>query len=687
MNSESSGNESSSQEYPADPTTLEEARRLLREEREARQMAEHRAARAEAMLAAIPDFLILMDEDKRHVFVNRDPSEPFGYSAAALIGKTWRDLSFMPEEEGQKFEQAFKEVLATNEPVEYDTAAPAPKSEDARHFRLVLRPVYPDGDDRPYVMSQAHDVTHEQQLSTMLQEAQRFLTRVHQALPDLIYVYDFEKGRNIYANHKVTEQLGYTEEELQQVEGNLLETILHPEDFPRYLEYRKRYDSGSDEDIFQFNYRLVHKDGSFLWVHSREVIFERTPDGKPTQVLGIAQNITERREVERELQLANERYEDLVSNIPAMVYRVDRSTHPPSFLYVSPRVREMNGVEPEKALADANTIFDTVHPDDIDDLYEKLRVSTENETPFSWDGRLIVHNKVRWVHLHSVPRRLPDGRIVYDGIEIDITERKQLETALVEQERLKANLEKERDLNELKSRMMERISHEFRTPLAVIQTSADLLNRYRDRLDETQRQRQFHKIRMEIAHIIRMLDSIQFVIRKHETSKFDPDVVACDLVELVRGVVNESRQTVGAHHQIKVSLSTDPLRVYVDSSMFRLLLTQLINNSVKFSAPGSTINVELAWQGGVVVLTVRDEGIGILPSEKSRVFDAFFRGSNLEEISGIGLGLNIARQIVGRLKGTIEIESELNIGTTVTVMLPLTQEGGNIAPPKGTRQR
>jgi PAS domain S-box-containing protein len=657
-----------SQDRP-DPTTLDEAIELLKQEREARERADGRAALMEAILRALPSVVMLQDDENRNLFVNQALAAPLHLEEEQLLGHAWRDIPEIPVETGVEFDRAFAEAARSGEPVQYDLPVPSPDGDFI--YRATVIPMRVDGDPSTYYLNVGQDITQQRLLEQKLKESQRFQTRIMQALPDLIYVFDFTTMQNVYANRTLVDHLGYDHDEIRTVGDNLLEVLLPPEDYQRWLVYSEQYATASDHDVLEFEYRAHRKDGEWCWLYSQEVIFERDEQGRATQVLGIAQDVTKRRTIELELQAAKERYDDLVANIPAMVYRIDHTEHPSRFLYVSPRVREINGVEPDAVLADSSKLFGQIHPDDIRDMLRKLRVSTQANTPFSWDGRLNVDGETKWVHLHSVPHQLPNGQIVYDGIELDITERKKLESMLVEHERLQAALEKERDLNDLKTRMMERISHEFRTPLSVIQTSADLLDRYHSRLDEDKLERQFYKIRSEINHVTQMLDSIQFVLRDHEPGGLAPDVAAFDMVALVRGAVNQARLNDSEHHTFDLKLPTTPMYVSTDSQLLRLLLSQLLENAVKFSQPGTTVRVTLEWQANLALLTVADQGRGILPAERARVFDAFFRGSNLDEISGIGLGLNIARQIVQRLSGDVDLESEIGIGTTVTVRLPL----------------
>ena len=241
-------------------------------------------------------------------------------------------------------------------------------------------------------------------------------------------------------------------------------------------------------------------------------------------------------------------------------------------------------------------------------------------------------------------------------------------------EELEASLERERDLNKLKTRFLSIASHEFRTPLSMILFSNTLVRRYLQGVPDQR----------TVAEMIQELDSIERTIKqmtgtldeilriaKSETSQliFNPTLI--DFGDLCRNVVEKFKVMAAETHTIIFSDSVEHVQALVDPKLMEHILSNLLSNAMKYSPAGGTIQCDLVQEKGKIILSVKDEGIGIPEDEQRRLFNAFYRGVNAADIQGTGLGLSIVKQFVELHGGTIALESEANKGTTFTVVLPL----------------
>ena len=244
----------------------------------------------------------------------------------------------------------------------------------------------------------------------------------------------------------------------------------------------------------------------------------------------------------------------------------------------------------------------------------------------------------------------------------DISARKRLEIELREA------LQKERELNELKSRFVARASHEFRTPLAVILTSSDLLRNYGSRMTQEQRDEKLERLQKEVRGIAVMLDDLLTISKGEELKEFDPELV--DLQNLTREIVREIAEGIGGQHTLTIDIKGNCTSVYADQKLVSRIITNLLSNAIKYSPVGSTIQVMVTCETSRIIMAVRDQGIGIPEDDQSRLFEAFHRAKNVDHISGTGLGLAIVKQAVELHGGEVSVSSELGKGSTFTVTLP-----------------
>lgn len=237
------------------------------------------------------------------------------------------------------------------------------------------------------------------------------------------------------------------------------------------------------------------------------------------------------------------------------------------------------------------------------------------------------------------------------------------------QQELHGALDKERQLNEIKSRFVSMASHEFRTPLSAVLSSATLISKYTTTEQQENRAKHINRIRDSVKHLNNLLEDF-LSLGKLDEGKIQATVTAFNLPETVQDTIEEIRGLVKEGQEIKYNHEGGTL-VNSDKNLVKNILINLISNAVKFSEAGADVRVHTSVRGGKVSIAVQDQGIGISAEDQAHLFSSFFRGKNAANIPGTGLGLHIVKRYADLLGGTIKLKSGLGEGTTITVDFPI----------------
>jgi PAS domain S-box-containing protein len=237
------------------------------------------------------------------------------------------------------------------------------------------------------------------------------------------------------------------------------------------------------------------------------------------------------------------------------------------------------------------------------------------------------------------------------------------------QEELSEALDKERQLNEIKSRFVSMASHEFRTPLSTVLSSASLLSKYTTTEDQEKRNRHIGKIKGSVKHLNDLLEDF-LSLGKLDEGKVGAMFHEFDLYEVIQDTIDEMKGLVKEGQQIAYSHKGHEL-VESDKKLIKNILINLISNAIKFSDPGKTVYVNSEVKEDITTISVRDEGIGIAEEDQGHLFSSFFRGKNALNIQGTGLGLHIVKRYLDLLDGDVQLKSDLGKGTIITFTIPV----------------
>ncbi len=248
--------------------------------------------------------------------------------------------------------------------------------------------------------------------------------------------------------------------------------------------------------------------------------------------------------------------------------------------------------------------------------------------------------------------------------------------ALFQKRQLSLNLKAANDnlqnLNELKSRFISVASHEFRNPLHIIVAYAQMLYRGGEKLTSDKKKQLFTRIKASSNKMTETLDDV-LILTKGELREQKCNLQLLDLPELCSQLVAEMQIATATHHEINFTIQGEYTSCYLDENLIRQILTNLLSNAIKYSSLDTTVDFDLIFQDAEIIFKIKDSGIGIPVEDRSQLFESFRRASNVGEIPGTGLGLAIVKQSVELHDGTIAVDSEVGIGTTFTVILPLNE--------------
>ncbi|MBW4526386.1 MAG: PAS domain S-box protein [Phormidium tanganyikae FI6-MK23] len=506
-----------------------------------------------------------------------------------------------------------------------------------------------------------------------LRESEERFRQLAENIQQIFWMYDVERKKLIYISPACQQVLGYESQTCYEKSLSFWINQARPEDIPHLMKVSRQALRGNPtEATFQFN----REDGVERWLRARAFPV-RNPQGKVYRIAGIAEDITEaknheteRREQEQRLRLLES---VIVNASDAVVITEAEPVEPPGprIIYVNDAFTKMMGYERDEVIGKTPRILQGPKTDwtilkDIRGALKRWEPAIAELVNYHKDGSEV------WIELSIFPVMDQTGHYTYwVGLQRDITHRKQAEAEM------RKALEKERELSDLKSNFVTTVSHEFRTPLSTILSSADMLEFYSG---ECSIEKQLEHIQRIQAASLNMKDLLSdvLVLERAEAKKVKFEPAPLNVLTFCEDLVDEMRINDQNQHQLIFEPETKlpEIRGYMDAKLMRQILTNLLSNALKYSPVGSTVFFRLRHDQANVYFEVQDQGIGIPASDQTRLFEAFHRAANVGMISGNGLGLAIVKQSIEFHQGDIAFSSRENEGTIVQVALPLQPNAG-----------
>ncbi|MEQ9186094.1 MAG: PAS domain S-box protein [Cryomorphaceae bacterium] len=471
------------------------------------------------------------------------------------------------------------------------------------------------------------------------------------------------------ANPSACEMFGYAEEEMTQMN---VDALLPKHLRTKHKAHRLGYVKNPHERPMGQGYDLigVRKDESSFPL---EISLNHFKDHLgQTYVMALITDVTTRKEQEAEIRLLNEHLEKRVNqrtkelSESQLLYRLIARNFPEgtinvfdrNFKYIFAEGQEMYryGITSEK-LVDKNYL-DRLPPDVKTVMKSRLMKVLAGQ-----NQKFEINSGDRYYIVNAVGLSNDKGEV--DRIllvEQNISDRK------LSEERTKEALEKERQLNELKSRFVSMASHEFRTPLSTVLSSLSLLEKYDQAGLDEKKPKHFKRIRSSVRHLTNLLNDF-LSLEKVEAGKVYISHDKINIKELFQELVEQNSQMAKNGQEIVFTFEGHEEGV-IDQNMLQIMCSNLLSNAIKYSQENKQIDLSATVTDQFIRFSVADRGIGIPLDEQKNMFGRFFRARNAVNIEGTGLGLNIVSKYLQLLNGTIKFESEPEKGTTFYITIP-----------------
>lgn len=249
-------------------------------------------------------------------------------------------------------------------------------------------------------------------------------------------------------------------------------------------------------------------------------------------------------------------------------------------------------------------------------------------------------------------------------------------------EEVSLSLEKEKELNQLKSRFVSMASHEFRTPLSSVQLSASLIEKYASQADLKNISKHVNKIKNAVGNLTTILNDF-LSLERLEAGRVEPTFTNFDLVTLSEEITEEMQLITKQNQNIIYEHTGVTSMVYLDQNLLKNCIINLIANAIKYSGENTFIEFNTEVTPTQYIITVKDNGIGIPAADQKHLFEPFFRAHNTGSIPGTGLGLNIVLRYAGLMDGKVDFESTINKGTKFTISFLIKDEKTNYSYNRG----
>jgi len=621
-----------------------------------RMKAESELQLRESFLSAVinnhPGFFWLKDTEGKYIMVNDKNYEYLKYNESidnkGIIGKT--DFDILPREAAEKYMAEDHLIIETRQPIiseEYFIL----ENNDTWYEKFKF-PVVDKNGDIIGISGYTIDISERKKSEVQL----RMQNAAFESFALAMIITD-SNGSIQWANPAFSELTGYQTDEVIGQNPSLLHSWKQDKNFHSLM--RQTIESGK---IWRGELENKRKDGS-TYYEEETITPVFNEKGEILNFIAIKIDITHRKAIEEALRLSEQRWQFALEGSGDGIWDWNVATNE---VFYSKQWKAMLGYDNNEISNSINEWTSRIHPDDRESSVGDLEkhFNGENEIYVSEHRMLCKDGSYKWIlDRGKTIEWLNKGKpLRVIGTHTDITQRKTLE------ETLKKGIEKERELNDLKSRFVSTASHEFRTPLASILIISDSLIAYWNKMEESQITSRLDKIKEQILHLSKIVNDV-LQLSKIQEGKIELNTEKIDIVSLVEGIIESFDVDNQLQNKIKLECFEKVIMVFLDTRLIQQVLTNLISNAIKYSPENPEIIVRIEKKHSEILIGIHDNGIGIPYEEQKHLFTPFYRAANTKVIPGNGLGLNIVREAIRLMGGEVTFHSVQDKGSSFFVHL------------------
>lgn len=601
-----------------------------------------------AIARASDDAIFAKDFDGRYRFANRLLLAAMGKTEAEVIGRT--DAELLDDPAAARSIRAHDLKVLAGESTEFEERIVL-RNGAVRYWHSLKSPLKDDAGQVVGLVGISRDITLRKEAEARAEADRLKLQMAMQAAGLVTAEIDYRTDMNhISAELARMMELG---DEAMVVPRQAIFDRIHPEDRERYLAAIRRTVDPSGNGHLSIKVRTQALSGTVRWLHIVLQVTFSMMDGKlkPDRGFCAAADVTAETIAERKALAAQRMTEAVIENAGALVYAKDLQGR---FILSNQAWRRLHGLTPQQAARHV-TDEQVFGAEVAAKLRENDRRVIESGEPLVVLEKAVMHGRTVTYRSHKFPLYDEAGQVfAVCGVSTDITD-------VVEADRRK-------------DEFIATLAHELRNPLAPIRNGLEILKRIPDLPQQAGKVRDM--MDRQLAHLVRLVDDLLDVSRI-TSDKLEMRVEPVTLQEIVDNAIEASRPTIdAAQHQLVVDLPMRPVRIEGDLTRLAQVVSNLLNNAAKYTAPGGRIEVAAHTEGEQVVMDVRDNGAGIPAEMQAQVFDLFAQGGTKKHAQGgLGIGLWLVKKLVQMHRGSIDVKSDgPGRGSTFTLRLPVTQQ-------------
>lgn len=610
----------------------------------------------ESAIRASKDSLWDYDVRKERIYYSPQFMELLGYTANELEGSLGDLETFVHPKDVYKIYKRLQYVVSAGQEIRGFEIRLIHKSGSLVWIRITARPTTDLNGHTLRISGSNTDITLEKLYETRIAESQERYIELVDNLRETVFQLN-KSGKIIFLNEAWNLISGAS---LSDSMGKPFRSYIIQEDQGKFEAVLKHLLTHKN-DYRSCLVRITGQGDEVKWAE----IFARSffKKGNEPYILGTIIDVSQRQFTEQRLIESETRYRLISENISDLVTLQDELG---KFVYVSPSVRTILGLNEDQILGNTprqiwkeEQILNTAWERDLFDA------GTENRKSYAFSK---ANGTPIWLEtVRSIVYTDNDERFIIQSTTRDISAFKEAELSL------KTALDKQRELNELKSNFISMASHEFRTPLTTIRSSIQLLEEYGKSAPEEQKlkmSKHYSRIKEQIERVTRLMNDV-LTLGKFDAGKTPFNAKPHDLFKFCEEIISDHFSNTSDGRKIKLSQRGPARTMLFDASLLSHVLLNLLSNSLKYSNGRPDPELDIVFEEEKVSLIVRDFGIGIPEEDIRLVFQSFFRSKNAIDLPGTGLGLVITKEFVELHKGNIYIQSEINKQTEVIVELPI----------------